>query len=343
MADNCYVFFNSNIKVNCIKIDKTISVIDSEKDELTEIKKTAYGSTAMTSNTILWNDFSSTVDSSYFDPVGDVANTTFSIYRKTPDQKYYDYICKIEDGATKFTDYNITTDEYYHYLAAVEVTTSAGLEYKLYQNYADEAQTELDYLYIQWQDWTICDIVDSTEDNIYIKSGDVWHLKYNMFDDVTMTMNTNVTMWETLGQFGKYSIGQKNFDGGSFSCLIGDIDYYNEYDLISKTKTDSTTGLSYESDEKMKVFRQKRCDYNEKINKTSIYGRQVEKEKAWKTFITNGNLKLLKDYKGNSWVVMVQSNPTYQVDYKSNLLETMISFDWQEALDVSKIAIVEIL
>ena len=67
MADNCYVFFNSNIKVNCIKIDKTIPAVDSEKDELAEIKKTAYGSTAMTSNTILWNDFSSTVDSSYFD------------------------------------------------------------------------------------------------------------------------------------------------------------------------------------------------------------------------------------------------------------------------------------
>ena len=40
---------------------------------------------------------------------------------------------------------------------------------------------------------------------------------------------------------------------------------------------------------------------------------------------------------------MVQANPTYQVDYKSNLMETMVSFEWQEAEDVSKVAIVEIL
>lgn len=343
MADNCYVFFNSNIKVNCLKIDKTIPVIAEGKDELTEIKKEAYGKKAMTANTILWNDFSLTADCSYFDPVGEVANATFSIYRKTPNQKYYDYVCKIDNGATQFVDYNITTDNYYHYLAAVEVPTSSGLEYKLYQNYTDENQTELDYLYVQWGDWTICDIEDSTEDGIYFKSGDMWHLKYNMSDDMTNTMNTGVTMWETLGRYGKYSIGQKNFDGGTISCLIGDIDYYNEYDIKNKFKTDTKTGKLYESDEQMKVFRQNLCGYNEKINKNSPYGRSVEKEKAWKEFITNGKLKLLKDYKGNSWIVMVQANPTYQVDYMSNLMETMVSFEWQEAEDVSKVAIVEIL
>ena len=36
MADNCYVFFNSNIRVNCLKIDKVIPVVAEGKDELTE-------------------------------------------------------------------------------------------------------------------------------------------------------------------------------------------------------------------------------------------------------------------------------------------------------------------
>lgn len=342
MADNCYLFFNSNIKVNYLKIDKVIQTVPETKNEMTEIKKEAYGKNAMTANTILWNDFSSTVDCSYFDPVGEVANATFSIYRKTPNQKYYDYICKIENGATKFVDYNITSDEYYHYLAAVEVTTSEGLEYKLYQNYTDSTQTELDYLYVQWGDWTICDIEESTEDGIYFKTGDMWHLKYNMSDDMTTTMNTGVTMWETLGRFAKYSIGQKNFDSGSISCLLGDIDYYNDYAVKNKFKTDIKTGKAYESDESEKVFRQNICGYNEKIDKTSKYGRQVEKEKSWKEFITDGKLKLLKDYKGNAWVVMVQANPTYQIDYKSNLMETVVSFEWQEAENASDIAIVEI-
>ena len=64
MADNCYVFFNSNIRVNCLKIDKVIPVISDSKDELTEIRKEAYGKKAMTANTILWNDFSLTADCS---------------------------------------------------------------------------------------------------------------------------------------------------------------------------------------------------------------------------------------------------------------------------------------
>lgn len=338
--DNCYVFFNSNINVSVLKVDKIVSLSsDTLSTQIAKAKKDK----AMTGNTILWNNFKNTIDCSYFDPVGEVANATFSIYRKTPNQKYYDYICKISDGATRFIDYNITTDNYYHYLAAVEVPTSSGLEYKLYQNYTDENQTELDYLYVQWGDWTICDIEDSTEDGIYFKSGDMWHLKYNMSDDMTNTMNTGVTMWETLGRYGKYSIGQKNFDSGSISCLLGDIDYYNDYSIKNKFKTDPKTGKLYESEEQDKIFNQRICGYNEKINKDSKYGRQVEKEKAWKSFITNGKLKLLKDYKGNSWIVMVQANPTYQVDYKSNLMETMVSFEWQEAEDVSKVAIVEII
>lgn len=338
--DNCYVFFNSNINVSVLKVDKIVSLSsDTLPTQIAKAKKDK----AMTGNTILWNNFKNTIDCSYFDPVGEVANATFSIYRKTPNQKYYDYICKISDGATKFIDYNITTDNYYHYLAAVEVTTSEGLEYKLYQNYTDETQTELNYLYVQWGDWTICDIEDSTENGIYFKSGDMWHLKYNMSDDMTNTMNTGVTMWETLGRYGKYSIGQKNFDSGSISCLLGDIDYYNDYSIRNKFKTDPKTEKLYESKEQDKIFNQRICGYNEKINKDSKYGRQVEKEKAWKSFITNGKLKLLKDYKGNSWIVMVQANPTYQVDYKSNLMETMVSFEWQEAEDVSKVAIVEII
>ena len=338
--DNCYVFFNSNINVSVLKVDKIVSLSsDTLATQIVKAKKDK----AMTGNTILWNNFKNTIDCSYFDPVGEVANATFSIYRKTPNQKYYDYVCKISDGATKFIDYNITTDNYYHYLAAVEVTTSEGLEYKLYQNYTDETQTELNYLYVQWGDWTICDIEDSTEDGIYFKSGDMWHLKYNMSDDMTNTMNTGVTMWETLGRYGKYSIGQKNFDSGSISCLLGDIDYYNDYSIKNKFKIDPKTGKLYESEEQDKIFNQRICGYNEKLNKDSKYGRHVEKEKAWKSFITNGKLKLLKDYKGNAWIVMVQANPTYQVDYKSNLMETMVSFEWQEAEDVSKVAIVEII
>ena len=56
--------------------------------------------------------------------------------------------------------------------------------------------------------------------------------------------------------------------------------------------------------------------------------------------INNGSLKLLKDYKGNSWVIQVTSAPTYNINMQSNLLQTIIFFSWQEALDVDSISIV---
>ena len=133
-----YLFINSNINVDVLRLDRdtTISLDGTNKDG-----KDIYALTqekSITADTILFNTFVSNgeyqIDGQYFDPESEESGATFYIYRKTPYQKYYDYICSLENGATTLRDYNIANNEYYHYLAATEVKTSSGIKYKIYQN-----------------------------------------------------------------------------------------------------------------------------------------------------------------------------------------------------------------
>ena len=63
---------------------------------------------------------------------------------------------------------------------------------------------------------------------------------------------------------------------------------------------------------------------------------------AWKQFISDGELKLLKDNKGNSWIVYITDIPTYNMKTMSNSQPTVISFNWKEAEDIDIVSIVKL-
>ena len=91
-----YLFINSNINVDVLRLDRdtTISLDGTNKDG-----KDIYALTqekSITADTILFNTFVSNgeyqIDGQYFDPESEESGATFYIYRKTPYQKYYDYM-----------------------------------------------------------------------------------------------------------------------------------------------------------------------------------------------------------------------------------------------------------
>ena len=218
-ATQSYVKFNSLINVDVIKVDKTINKSFDEailrKDE-------------MLSTTVLHNTFNETIDASYFAPDSSISGANFVLYRRTPNQKYYDFVCELKDGEYRFTDYNVVNNEYYHYLAAVELTTSTGEpEYEIYQN--REESGELSYAKTSWGSWAICDIEESNDDDsIYVKTGSTWTLMYNIPEEI-LSQNMSVTTWDTLGRYPKFSLGQRNYDSASFNGLLG---LMKEYKLI---------------------------------------------------------------------------------------------------------------
>lgn len=359
-----YLFFNSNINVDVLRLDRDTSI---SLDGVNKDGKDIYALTqekSITADTILFNTFVSNgeyqIDAQYFDPESEESGATFYIYRKTPYQKYYDYICSLENGATTLRDYNVANNEYYHYLAATEVKTSSGIKYKIYQNeeetpdnpkYVQDSEG-LYYLPVKWDNWQICDIEETDEENTFIKTGNTWNLGLNM-EDSSVTQNISVSMWETLGRFDKYSVGQRNYDSSAITCLLGDMQ-----EILHVEGSGNTIISKYEYTED--AYAVSKCDYESELSKASLqsqsrlkavtrknlidnkYQRQYTKTEAWKEFCSNGKLKLLKDIKGNKWICQIQAAPTRTVNGASNYLLTTITFEWREALDASTSVVVQI-
>ena len=315
MADQSYVFFNSLIDVDVIKIDKNLAQTFNQAVANKE---------NMNATTTLFNTFDDIIDAKYFSPEDPVGGASYTVYRRTPEQTYYDFVCVMTDGDYIFYDYNVKNNNFYHYLCSIELTTLTGPYYTIYQNRDDMG--ELEYIQTNWDEWSICDIVEGGPDEnnaiAYIKSGPIWKFKANL-DQEDLTQNTSVTIWDTLGAYPKISIGQKNYDSGTVSCLLGEVTEYIKYD--------------YNSNGGKTVY-----GYTEKINLTGRYGREMERMEAWREFCNNGNLKLLKDVKGNAWIVQITENPSRDIEVRSSLMLTTISFDWVEVENIEGQAIIKI-
>ena len=56
----------------------------------------------------------------------------------------------------------------------------------------------------------------------------------------------------------------------------------------------------------------------------------MEKLKYWEEVSSNKKIKLLKDPKGNVWIVSLVDSLSYNVDQRSGLYPTEINFNWEE-------------
>lgn len=313
MTEQSRLFFNSNINVDVVKVSRKTSLTFEEAT----VQKDKMGG-----KITLFNTFNEQLKAYYFPPLAEDRDAVYNIYRKTPDQTYYDYVFGMTEEEYAFIDYNIRANQWYHYLAAAQVPDlTAGYRYLMFEN--NDEYGDLKYMKASWDNWSIQDIEDTDTENLYAKTGTTWLLGLN-YAESSVTQNTNVMNYETLGQFSKFGVGKKNFESGSYSGLLGNMEEVSVYD------------------DDIKFLKYKNYQYTEKDKPSSIYSREMDKIERWKAFIYNGKLKLLKDYKGNGWIVQIMSNPTYDINYQSGTMPTTISFEWQEALDFSKVSIIAV-
>lgn len=358
MADNCYYRTNSLINVDYIKID---AETNDSFDESLRKKGT------MQFSTVLQKDFDvresqnkdinfqfspNLVQAKYFSPEPIDSNVIYNIYRKTPFQKYYDYICTLDNGADSLLDYNVANNQYYHYMAWIEfINDNNQTEYYCYEDRDDNYN--LQNLKTTFNRWSICDIEESSEDGIYNKIGNIWTLGLNM-QNPEISHNLSITNYDTLGKYGKISMGNKNYDSSSFTGLLGDMKEYTIYNIggHSKQITGEPPNEFYMADGEIiknnnyllfNANNKQTYRYTEKINLQNPYARETEKLESWKKFCANGNLKLLRDIKGNAWIVQIIDSPKSTIELSGNLSQTTISFSWQEIEDVSNYSIIDIL
>ena len=222
-----------------------------------------------------------------------------------------DKIIYVNDGYSK-----LDTLIYYKYIPEINFSkkkyallcynlrNNYNYQLKIYNSFNSQMPTHLTYHYTISQFKTCMNsytLMDivKIDDETY-ESGDRWSFKYNL-DAGDTTINNSIAKADTIGQYQRLSIGKRKYESGTISCLIGDVDDCNYTEF----------------------------DGNNNINKLL----------KCKEFISNGNLKLLKDYKGNKFIVNTAENLSYKIDTNSHGQNTTISFTWVEVMSSDNISI----
>jgi len=212
-----------------------------------------------------------------------------------------------------FTDYNVGSNEKYEYIAVLDSVKSS--DSKTYNVIKDSIVTNFNV-------WSIADIVQSDEDeNLYSVVSDIWSFSYNL-ESEGLTQNTSTTTWDTLGRYGQVGKGEKNFISSGLKCLLGDVGYYQTYNNEGQLI--------------------KKYGYNEKdiSSPEQVPINNITKYKKWTKFCNSFSKKLLKDLKGNKWIVQIVDNPSVTNDDKSHAQLYTIAFSWHEIMDSDDISVV---
>ena len=152
-----------------------------------------------------------------------------------------------------------------------------------------------------WWDWSLIDIIPSTsEKGLYYTTGDIWKFNLNI-SSAARTQTLNNTTYNNLTRFPKVSSGKLNYSTGSLTCLLGDVQR-------------TTNSLA------------------EYIEPSTMLD-------EWNKFCADGNMKLLKDRKGNAMLVMVTGTSS-QIDDVTREQTNTITFSWVEVEDIDNITII---
>ena len=225
-----YVRFNELLDVRAVKVDTNTSKSMQEAiDDFDQVS----------SSTSLLSIFTDNdgVDAIYFDQSEeneDVLDITTTVYRKTPNQPYYDFVCEADNQVELF-DYNVLSNQFYHYLVVLAIHNSSETVYRMLENTETEFGTSSDnivpiYYKNDFDNWYICDIEETDQENIYQKIGKTWKLGLAI-EAGTNNQNLSITTWDTLGKYGKASVGQKNYDSGTWSGLLGEMKEINGFNI----------------------------------------------------------------------------------------------------------------
>lgn len=171
-----------------------------------------------------------------------------------------------------------------------------------------------------WGEWSICELIPQTdiEDTPSVKQAymvntdQIWLFKYSL-ETGDQTQNIARSEFQTLGRFPKIGFGNTNYISGDVKALLG-----SEIILASKEK------------------------YVERLRKSRITAlstnEKIEMLEKWQEFVNSKNPKLLKDIKGQSWIVQILSSSNTPYNFYLNQPDT-ISFKWKQVEDTKNIII----
>lgn len=221
------------------------------------------------------------------------------------------YHCTDED----IRDFGVTAGRSYQYCIMWD---DAAYQ----RSFANAVSTETAYSYgmpvtVKWQYWTLTELSETSNTIPYapiltktyeVSLGNTWYFKYEA-DVGGQTHNMNKNEVDTLSRFPKISLGKQNNFSGEISCYLGsEIVSYSKVGYLERSRLSYDHPLS--SNAKMDMLEQ------------------------WRRLVLSRNPKLLKDRKGQAWIVQVLSDTnTPQESYTG--LPDKISFSWKQIAAVN--------
>lgn len=226
----------------------------------------------------------------------------------------------VNSESTELIDYNVSNNRTYEYIAYPSLSDNA------------EISQVSRYVSASWQFWSLTELhpVDNSTTEFTAEPKDVWLFKYNV-EPGDQTQNINKTQVDNLTAYPTFVHGPANYMGSSVSALMGS--EMISYELLS-TKYElnvSDTGEQIGNSIWAQVEKVGKGGYSEKLRYQNrlTSNEKIDMLKAWREVAYSGNPKLLKDMKGQSFLIQITSSSN-STQYGWSKMPDTISFDWIE-------------
>lgn len=259
----------------------------------------------------------------------------------------------LEETSSVIRDFNVGNNRHYKYVFRL-VEKTAGGNYEYSSGVIVPIKTN-------WQGWSIVELHETDDPKVFSASPkDVWKFKYNISTGA-QTQNISKTQQDTLSRYPIFSHGVKNAVSGSVTCLLGremiNANYTNKEWVYEQDGNSVVSNLVWkETYGQMKNL----GGYKERLGRTqnscgsdadylsaSVLGfRNLTSNEAvdmldkWREVCYSGNPKLLKDEKGQTFIVQI-TDPTNTTNETWERRPEEISFNWIEIADAKDCRVVQ--
>ena len=257
----------------------------------------------------------------------------------------------LNESSNIIRDFNIGNNRYYKYVfRLVENRVDGGLEYQ---------SGIIVPIKTSWQGWSITELHETDDPKVFTASPkDVWKFKYNISNGA-QTQNIAKTQQDTLSRYPIFSHGVKNAVGGSVTCLLGremiNADYTNK-EWVYEQDPNTSEPIWIETNGPFKNLGgyrerlgrvQNFCGANPDYLSASVLGfRNLTSNEAvdmldkWRDVCYSGNPKLLKDQKGQTFIIQI-TDPSNTTNESWEKMPEEISFSWIEIADAKDCRIIQ--
>lgn len=259
----------------------------------------------------------------------------------------------LENASGTIRDFNIGNNRYYKYVFRL-VKNKIGVNVEYRSGIIVPIKTN-------WQGWSITELHETDDPKVFTAAPkDVWKFKYNISNGA-QTQNIAKTQQETLSRYPIFSHGVKNAVGGSVTCLLGremiNADYTNKEWVYEQDPNTSEPNFIWRENngpfENLGGYRERLgrvqnfCGTNPDYLSASVLGfRNLTSNEAvdmldkWRDVCYSGNPKLLKDQKGQTFIIQI-TDPSNTTNESWEKMPEEISFSWIEIADAKDCRIIQ--